>query len=377
MCGIGGCVLTDGTLELIGDLHVANIARSLALDLEHRGQDATGVARISRRGRLKVVKDHKEAKRFLKDHKGVGHGAKTLLVHTRAKTQGSQYKNDNNHPIQWGPVVGVHNGWINNDDVMFRDFGWKRNAEVDSEALFAAIAMLGAKKALEVIEGTAAVGWIDELDQYAMHVARQRWSPLHFAVSARGDFVFASEAQAVKNVLDMLPILQGVEHGKIVEAPEGTIYSVRPDGTYDFSTFESKEPRWNSVHTGGTRVLRQGSWNDLDGWAAEGTNALPLPSTFNPDGIKVDDAVWYMPIDKNYECLFGIVKKVGWRSAEVKVWIDKDVTVVVPLQLDRLYLDADDALDPTPEAQAARAIEIIEAVEQLALTEGSSDARIG
>ena len=67
--------------------------------------------------------------------------ASELLVHVRDFTKGHPSVNANNHPIRHGPVVGVHNGRIANDDELLADHPCARaepRMTVDSEAVFAA-----------------------------------------------------------------------------------------------------------------------------------------------------------------------------------------------------------------------------------------------
>jgi len=69
---------------------------------------------------------------------------RTLIGHCRKSTKGTATNNKNNHPIIAEPIIGVHNGKIENDDVIFElhkgDFN--RDGEVDSEAVFKLMAAL-------------------------------------------------------------------------------------------------------------------------------------------------------------------------------------------------------------------------------------------
>lgn len=74
----------------------------------------------------------------------------TIMMHTRAKTQGSEYDNKNNHPIlvpneedKDAIIIGVHNGVIKNDDLIRKELGKEKalvtDADVDSAAIFEVI----------------------------------------------------------------------------------------------------------------------------------------------------------------------------------------------------------------------------------------------
>ena len=66
--------------------------------------------------------------------------AHQLLVHVRDYTKGHPSIAANNHPVRHGPVVGIHNGIIVNDDEVLEPYNCARaepRMTVDSEAIFA------------------------------------------------------------------------------------------------------------------------------------------------------------------------------------------------------------------------------------------------
>ena len=77
--------------------------------------------------------------RAARPHRGAA-AATQLLVHVRDYTKGHPSIAANNHPVRHGPVVGIHNGIIVNDDEILADFPCARSEPemtVDSEAIFA------------------------------------------------------------------------------------------------------------------------------------------------------------------------------------------------------------------------------------------------
>ena len=65
--------------------------------------------------------------------------ATQLLVHVRDYTKGHPSISANNHPVRHGPVVGIHNGIILNDDELLAPHLCARSEPrmtVDSEAIF-------------------------------------------------------------------------------------------------------------------------------------------------------------------------------------------------------------------------------------------------
>jgi len=75
-------------------------------------------------------------------------------------TEGQPSVPANNHPVRHGPVVGVHNGVIVNDDELLEEHPCARAApgmRVDSEAIFALAAhSRNDPRAFERLQGTMA-----------------------------------------------------------------------------------------------------------------------------------------------------------------------------------------------------------------------------
>ena len=91
-----------------------------------------------------------------------------LLVHVRDYTKGHPSIAANNHPVRHGPVVGIHNGIIVNDDELLAEHACARaepRMTVDSEAIFALAAHSRSDaRAFEVLHGAMAAAWLDERD---------------------------------------------------------------------------------------------------------------------------------------------------------------------------------------------------------------------
>lgn len=152
MCGIYGMLLFNGATPT---LKHKDILIRLMTESQVRGRDATGLSFAKEDGMV-LYKHNVPASDFI-DMEGVrqiieenfdikaGEKMYSVIGHTRAKTQGTPKVPGNNHPIKCGSIVGVHNGHIGNDASIF---DWlsltthgvcKRQAEVDSEAIFALI----------------------------------------------------------------------------------------------------------------------------------------------------------------------------------------------------------------------------------------------
>ena len=88
------------------------------------------------------------------------------LIHVRDYTKGHPSIPANNHPVRHGPVVGIHNGVIVNDDEILGEFDCARaepRMTVDTEAIFALAAHSRADaRAFEQLRGSMATAWFDE-----------------------------------------------------------------------------------------------------------------------------------------------------------------------------------------------------------------------
>jgi len=151
MCGIFGMInyskenLTTWRIQELQKL-IANLLD----ESEMRGKDASGICILSE-DKVSIFKDHIRG-RDLKNYKlfkdvvdniNITNRFKSLLGHTRAQTKGDSRFNINNHPIIANKTIGVHNGIIGNDDLLFSKHKDKivREGEVDSEIIFRLIDM--------------------------------------------------------------------------------------------------------------------------------------------------------------------------------------------------------------------------------------------
>lgn len=218
MCGIAGYSLSgssnvDRTLS----------AQSLLAGIAERGADAVGYAHRGPSGPVEVHKQRSGASALL-DQMTIPMDALEALVHVRDYTKGHPSIAANNHPVRHGPVVGIHNGIIVNDDELFERHGWRRaepEMTVDSEAIFAlAGATENRAEALEQLYGAMATAWVDERRPGLLFLARGVGRPLWLGRGQRGIF-FASTLLALETV----ERYAGVRLQKR-EVPEGTMVAL-------------------------------------------------------------------------------------------------------------------------------------------------------
>lgn len=236
MCGIAGASINPADT-----FDVTALTNGLLLGIENRGRHATGVAWTDLEGDTWINKDAIAASTFIRGEH-VPDRASAVLAHTRWATQGSPKNNDNNHPIDVGGIVGIHNGCIYNDDAIFEMIGAdKRIAEVDSEAIFAALVHAGkpVTEVLPLLGGSAAIAWIDLNDASILHVARVSSSPVVFGVTESGSLIFASTLEALE---------RGIANAGLVleyhwSMPEGHYLQVRDGKIIGSQTFETQSGR--------------------------------------------------------------------------------------------------------------------------------------
>jgi glucosamine 6-phosphate synthetase-like amidotransferase/phosphosugar isomerase protein len=198
MCGIAGYSLSSRSAV---DRTLA--AQSLLAGIAERGADAVGYAYREPGRRYPVVTKQRTPASSLLDRIDVPAGATELLVHVRDYTKGHPSIPANNHPVRHGPVVGIHNGIIVNDDELLAPLACARaepRMSVDSEAIFALAAHSGHDaRALEALTGSMAAAWLDEREPGTVFAARGMGRPLWLG-AGRHELFFASTPQALQVV---------------------------------------------------------------------------------------------------------------------------------------------------------------------------------
>ena len=249
-----------------GKIDTQSMTVLLGYEMKSRGTDATGILTVDTKGRHKLRKKPWPADVFLAARDGIGCSAQTLLLHTRAATQGRASVADNNHPIKHGGIIGIHNGIIWNDDKLFEHFKWPRNAQVDSEAIFAALNYLPMEEALLQIDGGWAIAWVDtDIDPRKLWLARGNQSPLNYTVTDNGSVIFASTHGAVKDALEYGGVT-GTPDIKL--APEGFLAYADPDqgGLVIMPSFDSSGDQAIGHRTKVNNYVHAGSYMAGTSW---------------------------------------------------------------------------------------------------------------
>jgi glucosamine 6-phosphate synthetase-like amidotransferase/phosphosugar isomerase protein len=220
MCGIAGYSLSPSSR-----LDRTLAAQTLLAAIAERGADAVGYAhRVPGQADPTVVKQRTPASELL-DRVSVPVDAGQLLVHVRDYTKGHPSIAANNHPVRHGPVVGVHNGIIVNDDELLVAHPCSRAEPemiVDSEAIFALAAHSRHDvRALEALTGSMAAAWLDAREPEHLYAARSIGRPLWLGEGRDGVF-FASTTLG----LELLEHYCRVKL-RTRELPEGSLVMLR------------------------------------------------------------------------------------------------------------------------------------------------------
>jgi asparagine synthetase B (glutamine-hydrolysing) len=239
LCGIAG-------IRKYGEKPIEEyMIRLLLTGLEHRGNDATGIALQNKKGDVYTLKQDVPAWSFVTSHayeewieEHLNADAESVILHARAATKGSPRIAKNNHPLFNGCAAIVHNGKIENDDAVFSKLKLDRAADTDTDIVRAIIDRFGiTPKAIEMlneIRGSAAIAALSPEHPGKMLVGRSG-SPL--SLGSTDDFLFfASEKntihRAMKPVKERFGIMfqqQSLEMA-FGPYPDNTLWILGPDG---------------------------------------------------------------------------------------------------------------------------------------------------
>jgi glucosamine--fructose-6-phosphate aminotransferase (isomerizing) len=227
MCGIFGCILSEGTAAPL--IH-ASLKR-----LEYRGYDSVGVATIQD-GKIYVKKDQgkiDDVHRLLNlddlpGNLGIGH--------TRWATHGAPLKvNAHPHSDCSGNLVVVHNGIIENFSELkleLENSGHKFVSKTDTEVIAHLIEekirkdpqldfATAVREAVKKLDGSYALAVISTIEPDTVICSRNE-SPLVLGISENGIY-FASDVPAFLPVTNKVVF---VEDGEIVRL-SATVYEIR------------------------------------------------------------------------------------------------------------------------------------------------------
>jgi glutamine phosphoribosylpyrophosphate amidotransferase len=239
MCGLFGFSRYG---EPIKNLSV--VTNSLAEQSAIRGTDATGIAFND--DKLKIIKEGKSAYEMDFKHSD---DILALIGHTRHSTQGSEKKNQNNHPFP-GKVNGLHfalahNGVLTNDDILRVSLKLpKTKIETDS---YVAAQLLMSRKNLdfeslrymaEKVHGSFSFSVLDEKDNLFLVKGDSPIHLLHFPKSQI--YVYASTESILFKALVDTSLFAELKKGcyEEIEMFPGEILKISSGGMLETSHFQ-------------------------------------------------------------------------------------------------------------------------------------------
>src|SRR5215469_8626120 len=236
MCGIAGY-----SVSLRSSVDRTLAAQALLAGIADRGADAVGYAYRGGQDEYPVVTKQRTPASRLLERIMVPQHADELLIHVRDYTKGHPSISANNHPVRHGPVVGIHNGIILNDDELLSPMSCARSEPrmtVDSEAIFAVAAhSRNDPRALEALAGSMATAWLDSREPGTLFAARGVGRPLWLGLG-RDEVFFASTSAALEVVEQYLRVRlrkSEVRNGTFLALRDGGVAcraSFRPDRSY-------------------------------------------------------------------------------------------------------------------------------------------------
>jgi len=224
VCGIAGY-----SVDPAAPVDRTLAAQALLAAIAERGADTVGYAyRSPGNPYPTVVKQRTPASQLL-ERVSLPDDASQALVHVRDYTKGHPSIAANNHPVRHGPVVGIHNGIIVNDDELLAEHACARaelRMTVDSEAIFALAAHTqNDARALELLHGSMATAWLDEREPELVFAARGVGRPLWLGEGAGG--VFLASTRLALEVLERYCALRlrkrELREGTLVELRSGEV----------------------------------------------------------------------------------------------------------------------------------------------------------
>ena len=234
MCGIGGFSLSNTS-----KLNPRKLSNSLLTEMDIRGNQASGYAYQSRNASGFYKNAVAGAKLNLK---GMPKSAQSVILHTRYATHGKTSVQANNHPVQSpdSSISLVHNGVIYNHDLVRAELDGKL-PEVDTSVIPAILQQFDRNTdKFSMLDGDAAVAWLDENDLGVLKVARISHSPLFIAQLKDGSFVFASTESILKSALKRA----GVKAEFMTEVQERKLLTVRAGRLDGFEDLPETDPKF-------------------------------------------------------------------------------------------------------------------------------------
>lgn len=225
MCGLVG---RAGVLKAEDE----RVFKTLLLLDYFRGQDSTGVAVVSKKGKVDVLKIADDPIMLFNqvdyDNTVVGISDAIWMGHNRAATVGSTTR-ANAHPFKCKHITGMHNGTLEKSS--FFDIGSRLENEygTDSETIFQHIAKYGVDETVKRLQGAWALIWYDAKTE-TLNMLKNDKRPLFLCYTERDGtklLTWASEYKMIVAAREM----SNTDDGELILDEEGYGFFPLPDDT--------------------------------------------------------------------------------------------------------------------------------------------------
>lgn len=238
MCSIFGILDYSGKIE---PTQRRNMVRAISVAAEVRGTDATGIA-FFQDGSLRIQKAPKPAHRM---KFSIPNEARYIMGHTRMTTQGSERKNQNNHPFP-GNTGGMkfalaHNGVLINDrELALRNQLPQTNIETDS---YVAVQLIEKQKEVspdslrrmaEVLEGHFTFTVLDQKNNLYFIKGNNPLTIYHYPQT--GMYLYASTQEILEAAVRTLGISQWKK--EVIQPRQGDILRIDRHGRRTTTRFD-------------------------------------------------------------------------------------------------------------------------------------------
>lgn len=233
MCGIFGIALRKNA-NLDRTIIKKILCRLYALS-ESRGKESAGIhfylpdkakayttkIRLSSKGALHNLEFRKSLDLMVSEaeNPAIGRIENPVIAigHSRMATNGTNTRDNNNQPIQYGSIALVHNGIIVNDDDIWNMFPLgNRLAEVDSEVIAAMLNYVSQNQShvseniaevYKTIEGSASIAWTN--DRTGVLALATNTGDIYYSMQQGGEgIIFASEKFTLEGVIDEFAMIK-------------------------------------------------------------------------------------------------------------------------------------------------------------------------
>lgn len=277
MCAIGGFLAKKENSRFAQEKFT-----QLLMAGEVRGTDACGIAFNTGKGSHYFCKSPQPASEFINEKlfkEAIKNYNPTLLIgHNRAKTQGDEKNNNNNHPVVTKTGLSlIHNGIITNDIELIKDYKLKLDGQVDSEVIVRMIehyiytkkfdTIKAIRLTAQKIRGSMAFALLNAKEPETVYLVAST-NPINFAYhKPTGTIFFASTEDILKiGLLEYDYFFKGLFKGGSNESDY--LFSEMADDTgikltiRNWESFEIKRPEFQTWGGGNSR----GTFTDDDGY---------------------------------------------------------------------------------------------------------------